>query len=185
MGSRSLDPVSSPRGSTHTWVSPEGPFQTGVSVRTAARTRCETEHPQRGISIADLSAHPPPQLSGMVPGLRIPTSSTEDAQSDVRVAGTNRSGPMRVCILHPQQTARMKSRCADSYAGFADLARSQIRGMDCEIEVQQRPASPVAIIAPHGGRIERRTSEIARMIAGKQFSRSRIVAMSFCEPRSW
>ena len=43
---------------------------------------------------------------------------------------------------------------ARSYRGFADLAATQVRGRDYEIEVRRRPASPVAVIAPHGGRIE-------------------------------
>jgi phage replication-related protein YjqB (UPF0714/DUF867 family) len=64
----------------------------------------------------------------------------------------------------------MRTSCADSYAGFADLAKQQVRGVDYQIEVHCRPASPVAIIAPHGGRIERRTSDIARAIAGEDFN---------------
>lgn len=59
---------------------------------------------------------------------------------------------------------------ARSYRGFADLAAAQVRGRDYEIDVQRRPASPVAIIAPHGGRIEDGTSEIARAIAGDDFN---------------
>jgi phage replication-related protein YjqB (UPF0714/DUF867 family) len=54
---------------------------------------------------------------------------------------------------------------ARAYLGFADLAAAQVRGRDYEIEVRRRPASPVAVIAPHGGRIEDGTSEIARAIA--------------------
>lgn len=63
----------------------------------------------------------------------------------------------------------MTSR-ADSYACFADLAKQHVRGVDYQIEVHCRPASPVAIIAPHGGSIERRTSDIARAIAGEDFN---------------
>jgi phage replication-related protein YjqB (UPF0714/DUF867 family) len=59
---------------------------------------------------------------------------------------------------------------ADSCAGFADLVKQQVRGVDYAIDVHCRPASPVAIIAPHGGRIERRTSDIARAIAGEDFN---------------
>ncbi len=64
----------------------------------------------------------------------------------------------------------MRTSCADSYAGFADLAKQQVRGVDYQIEVHCRPASPVAIIAPHGGIMERRTSDIARAIAGEDFN---------------
>ena len=58
---------------------------------------------------------------------------------------------------------------ASSYRGFADLARSQVRGKDYEILLYPR-GSPVAVIAPHGGAIETRTSEIARAIAGNNFN---------------
>jgi phage replication-related protein YjqB (UPF0714/DUF867 family) len=59
---------------------------------------------------------------------------------------------------------------ARAYRGYADLAAAQLRGRDYEIEVQRRPASPVAVIAPHGGRIEDGTSEIARAIAADEFN---------------
>jgi phage replication-related protein YjqB (UPF0714/DUF867 family) len=59
---------------------------------------------------------------------------------------------------------------ARAYRSYADLAAAQIRGRDYEIEVRRRPASPVAVIAPHGGRIEDGTSEIARAIAADDFN---------------
>ncbi len=64
----------------------------------------------------------------------------------------------------------MRTVFADSYTGYADLAKHQLRGIDYEIEVLRRPASAVAIIAPHGGSIERGTSGIAREIAGQDFN---------------
>lgn len=59
---------------------------------------------------------------------------------------------------------------AKSYRSFADLTKHQVRGKDYEIVVLPRPASSVAVIAPHGGSIERRTSEIARDIASVDFN---------------
>lgn len=59
---------------------------------------------------------------------------------------------------------------ARAYRGFADLAAAQRRGRDYEIDIRHRPASPVAVIAPHGGRIEDGTSEIARAIAADDFN---------------
>jgi phage replication-related protein YjqB (UPF0714/DUF867 family) len=59
---------------------------------------------------------------------------------------------------------------ARRYRGFADLASVQVRGRDYEIDVRRRPASSVAVIAPHGGRIEDGTSEIARAIAADDFN---------------
>jgi phage replication-related protein YjqB (UPF0714/DUF867 family) len=64
----------------------------------------------------------------------------------------------------------MRNRHADSYASFADLAKHQVRGVDYELKLHHRPASSVAVIAPHGGRIERGTSDIARGIAGEDFN---------------
>jgi phage replication-related protein YjqB (UPF0714/DUF867 family) len=59
---------------------------------------------------------------------------------------------------------------SNSYTGYADLASQQVRGKDFEIEVLSRPESNVVILAPHGGAIERGTSQIARAIAGNNFS---------------
>jgi len=59
---------------------------------------------------------------------------------------------------------------SDTYNSYAELARRYVRGQDYEISVCYRANSPVAIIAPHGGKIENRTSEIARSIAGEEFN---------------
>lgn len=53
-----------------------------------------------------------------------------------------------------------------SLQDFAELARRYQRGADFDIVVRARPVSPVAIVAPHGGGIERATSSIARALAG-------------------
>ena len=59
---------------------------------------------------------------------------------------------------------------ADTYRGFADLARMQTRGRDYDIFVRRRRGSRIAVIAPHAGEIEDGTSEIARAIAGEDFN---------------
>jgi phage replication-related protein YjqB (UPF0714/DUF867 family) len=56
-----------------------------------------------------------------------------------------------------------------AFTGYADLARRFRRGRDFDISVRRRPGSRVAVIAPHGGRIENGTSEIARAVAGDDF----------------
>ncbi len=61
-------------------------------------------------------------------------------------------------------------RARDRYAGFDDLAAAQREGIDFRVRVVERPASQVAIIAPHGGSIERRTTAIARALAGAEFN---------------
>ena len=57
----------------------------------------------------------------------------------------------------------------DKYGSFDELRRAERDGVDFRIRVMRREAS-VAIIAPHGGRIEPGTSELAEAIAGDDFS---------------
>lgn len=57
----------------------------------------------------------------------------------------------------------------DQYANFAALKDGEREGEDYRICVTDR-ASPVGILAPHGGYIEPHTSEIAAAIAGDTFS---------------
>ncbi|WP_246657154.1 poly-gamma-glutamate hydrolase family protein [Methylocystis sp. B8] len=47
---------------------------------------------------------------------------------------------------------------ADRYDSFATLAANEIEGVDYRIRVDER-ASPFAVIAPHGGLIERQARE--------------------------
>jgi len=58
----------------------------------------------------------------------------------------------------------------DRYNSYSELAEHEGEGIDFTITVSQRPFSAVAVIAPHGGKIESRTSEIVRAIAGKDFN---------------
>ncbi|WP_363349232.1 poly-gamma-glutamate hydrolase family protein [Methylocystis echinoides] len=58
---------------------------------------------------------------------------------------------------------------ADRYDSFAALAAREIEGAHYRIRVAQR-ASPLAIVAPHGGFIEPGTSEAALAIAHECFS---------------
>jgi phage replication-related protein YjqB (UPF0714/DUF867 family) len=57
----------------------------------------------------------------------------------------------------------------DRYSSFAELAANERDGVDYQIRVENR-GTPIAVIAPHGGRIEPRTSDIAAMIAGDALS---------------
>jgi phage replication-related protein YjqB (UPF0714/DUF867 family) len=58
----------------------------------------------------------------------------------------------------------------DRYHSYSELAKHEAEGTDFTITVSRRPFSAVAVIAPHGGKIESRTSEIARAIAGEDFN---------------
>jgi len=58
---------------------------------------------------------------------------------------------------------------ADRYANFAELSRSEREGVDFRICCTRRELG-VAIIAPHGGKIEPGTSQIASAIAGSEYS---------------
>lgn len=56
----------------------------------------------------------------------------------------------------------------DRYSSYAGLSAAHREGVDYCVTVERR-ASGVIIVAPHGGRIERGTSEVARAIAGDDF----------------
>jgi phage replication-related protein YjqB (UPF0714/DUF867 family) len=58
----------------------------------------------------------------------------------------------------------------DKYAGYAELALSEVSGRDYRVVAVERPESPVVVVAPHGGGIEIGTSELARRIAGDEHS---------------
>jgi phage replication-related protein YjqB (UPF0714/DUF867 family) len=55
---------------------------------------------------------------------------------------------------------------SSDFACYDDLARNYVEDVDYAVRVTKREQSRVAVLAPHGGRIEGRTSEIARLIAG-------------------
>jgi phage replication-related protein YjqB (UPF0714/DUF867 family) len=55
----------------------------------------------------------------------------------------------------------------DKYASFHELTQHEICGRDYRVSVVERSASPVLVVAPHGGSIEIGTSEIAALIAGE------------------
>jgi phage replication-related protein YjqB (UPF0714/DUF867 family) len=57
----------------------------------------------------------------------------------------------------------------DRYKNFKELASSEREGVDYQVVVASR-GSAVTILAPHGGGIEPGTSEIAKAIAGTEFS---------------
>jgi len=57
----------------------------------------------------------------------------------------------------------------DRYSDFAGLAAELREGIDYRIVANLRDTR-VAVIAPHGGGIEKGTSEIATAIAGREFS---------------
>jgi phage replication-related protein YjqB (UPF0714/DUF867 family) len=57
----------------------------------------------------------------------------------------------------------------DKYMSFADLCTAE-PAEHFEIACEERIDSQVIVIAPHGGKIEVHTSEIAREIAGEDFS---------------
>lgn len=53
----------------------------------------------------------------------------------------------------------------DKYASFAELCRAEIAGRDYRVHMAPVEASTVAILAPHGGKIEFLTSRLAGSIA--------------------
>jgi phage replication-related protein YjqB (UPF0714/DUF867 family) len=57
----------------------------------------------------------------------------------------------------------------DWYRNFAELARHEVAGRDYSVVYIDR-GSRVLVMAPHGGKIEPFTTEIARSVAGKELS---------------
>ena len=55
---------------------------------------------------------------------------------------------------------------SDDFLSYGDLSGRYTEGVDYAVQVLRREQSRVAILAPHGGRIEGRTSEVAQLIAG-------------------
>ena len=56
------------------------------------------------------------------------------------------------------------------YQNYAELAAQETLDLDYRITVTYRHESAIAIIAPHAGSIERRTTHISRQIAGEEFN---------------
>ena len=59
---------------------------------------------------------------------------------------------------------------SDKYRNFKELAAAEVFGQDYRIHLRLRGNDDVAIVAPHGGSIERRTSEIAQALAGDRYN---------------
>ena len=57
---------------------------------------------------------------------------------------------------------------SNDFRSYGELAQRYQEGVDFAVHVMPRGRSRVAVLAPHGGRIEGRTSEIARLIAGDE-----------------
>ena len=57
----------------------------------------------------------------------------------------------------------------DRYRNFGELAANERRDSDYRIYTENR-RTPIVVLAPHGGRIEPGTSEIAKAIAQRDFS---------------
>ncbi|MGH8507436.1 MAG: poly-gamma-glutamate hydrolase family protein [Gammaproteobacteria bacterium] len=55
----------------------------------------------------------------------------------------------------------------DLYGSYAELSASEVEGRDYRVHVRLAD-SPFAVVAPHGGRIERGTLPIAEAIAGHE-----------------
>lgn len=58
----------------------------------------------------------------------------------------------------------------DVYRNFVHLAETEREGVDFRVELVKREGATTVILAPHGGRIEPGTSEVARAIAGAELS---------------
>lgn len=67
------------------------------------------------------------------------------------------------------------------YSSFAALLRHHVEGRDFTRVIEVRNGARVAVVAPHGGKIEPRTDSIAKALAGEEFS---LYCFSALLPRS-
>ena len=58
----------------------------------------------------------------------------------------------------------------DKYNSFKQLCLDEVRGVDYDFEWERVAHSSIVVLAPHGGTIEPKTDQIARDIAGSEFS---------------
>ncbi len=58
----------------------------------------------------------------------------------------------------------------DKFKNFSDLARHKKEGEDYSVVVREVADSTVAIVAPHGGKIESNTAEMAQAIAAGNYN---------------
>jgi phage replication-related protein YjqB (UPF0714/DUF867 family) len=58
----------------------------------------------------------------------------------------------------------------DAYRNFAELSKAEREDVDFRILAVKRKGSVTVIVAPHGGAIEPGTSEVAKEVAGDDFS---------------
>ncbi len=75
-------------------------------------------------------------------------------------------GHASLCQYHFSASGHSKQ---DYYRNFTDLSGTEKEGLDFRIVEQDRD-QPVTIIAPHGGKIEPGTSEVATAIAASDFN---------------
>jgi phage replication-related protein YjqB (UPF0714/DUF867 family) len=68
-----------------------------------------------------------------------------------------------------EESPAISPSAPEAYQNFSELLQGEVEGRDFSRIVVRRP-SPVAIVALHGGGIEPGTSEIARAIAGSDYS---------------
>lgn len=71
----------------------------------------------------------------------------------------------------------------DTYASFAELAKAHVEGEDYVVTARPVRGARVLIVAPHAGKIEFRTSEIAKAIAG--VDHSLYLFEGIMEDRNW
>ena len=92
--------------------------------------------------------------------LRASVTMAPDCRSNVAADG----GSAEARVGPPRRIRR------DRYPDYATLARCETEGVDYRIIDRPVRRSPIAIVAPHGGGIERGTSGVATLFAGEVFS---------------
>ncbi len=80
-----------------------------------------------------------------------------------------RKSPSRIFSIRNTELCTRKEKMRDRYSSFQELAANETQGVDYEIECA-RNGSGILVMAPHGGKIEFFTSELAAEIAKNDLS---------------
>lgn len=83
-------------------------------------------------------------------------------------AGMDRDSVSNAAAEH--RVTETRTRRKDRYPDYATLARCESEGVDYRIVERPVLRSPVVVVAPHGGGIERGTSAVATLFAGEVLS---------------
>ena len=93
------------------------------------------------------------------------------SKSHLRGKSNPKANPKKPILVEAEDLPGERNGVSvDTYQSFEKLAAAHTYDVDYRIVMRKVPRANVVVLAPHGGKIEFRTSEIATAIAGDNFS---------------